>query len=353
MNKIVLGMLLAAGGTAALAGTPTIDGANIPTEFPAAVATQDTNTQFGNNENELNQLFIDGDASNVYIGLTGNIADNNALTIWLDTDLASESNVLSSEPGGDCPGPAAATLVRVLDNTVLPTNFSPEYVLSISVGAFPGQATSQDLLVFASDLFNIDTATNTSLGLGIAQNGPASGALSGTSGIQIAVNNSNTLGVGDFGAGATPGDTGDDPASAVSGIEIAIPRALVGIGSGQQVRILCWITNNAQDGNPTGPCFRGGFSSNQLLPGVGGVGNLASFDPANPLNLAGTNCAGDLTGDSVVDFSDFAVLSSCFGTPCGDLTGDNLTDFADFAVLSADWGCTGSAGFNSLLVTVP
>lgn len=58
--------------------------------------------------------------------------------------------------------------------------------------------------------------------------------------------------------------------------------------------------------------------------------NISCVDPT---------CDGDLTGDSVVDFADFAALSACFGQPCGDLTGDNITDFADFAVLSADFGC--------------
>lgn len=50
-------------------------------------------------------------------------------------------------------------------------------------------------------------------------------------------------------------------------------------------------------------------------------------------------CAGDLDGDSITDFNDFAQLSACWGAACGDLTGDNITDFADFAALSADWGC--------------
>lgn len=52
-----------------------------------------------------------------------------------------------------------------------------------------------------------------------------------------------------------------------------------------------------------------------------------------------TDCAGDITGDSIVDFDDFAALSSCWGAPCGDLTGDATTDFDDFAALSADWNC--------------
>ena len=56
---------IAAAGTV-LATTPTIDGLNIATEFAnPAIAVQDTNTQFGDNENELNRMFVTSDLNNM------------------------------------------------------------------------------------------------------------------------------------------------------------------------------------------------------------------------------------------------------------------------------------------------
>lgn len=79
----------------------------------------------------------------------------------------------------------------------------------------------------------------------------------------------------------------------------------------------------------------GSFVQNGPIVDTGSVvpGAIAVWSPP------ATGCAGDLTGDSVVDFDDFAALSSCWGQACGDLTGDGLTDFDDFAALSADWNC--------------
>ncbi|MCO6436878.1 MAG: hypothetical protein J5J06_07310 [Phycisphaerae bacterium] len=50
-------------------------------------------------------------------------------------------------------------------------------------------------------------------------------------------------------------------------------------------------------------------------------------------------CDGDITGDSVVDFADYAAITACWGTQCGDLDGDATTDFDDLAIYSANLGC--------------
>lgn len=274
-------VLLAAGLAAA---APTIDGINIPGEFPPALTTQDTNTQFGNNFNEMNQLFVDSDADNVYIGITGNLADNNAIVIWIDTTIGIGDNVLSTlDPGGNCPGDIP-TLTQMYSGTTMEAGFSPTHALLISVGAFPGQGF--DYLVMACDLTDIDAMTNTPLGLGILDSGTGDLSLSSETGVYIAVDNSNTDGVGDWNDGATPGDTGDDPTSATTGIEVAIPRDLLGLAGPTDtfVGFFAFLTNNAPDGGP-GPCDRQGYASNQGLPGIGGWGNLATFCPTCDFQL--------------------------------------------------------------------
>ena len=88
---------------AAFGASQTIDGTGIDlaTWGVLSIAVQDTNTQFGDNQNELNQLFVDSDNDMVYMGIPGNLADNNALTILIDTDLAVGNHPLSTEPGSE------------------------------------------------------------------------------------------------------------------------------------------------------------------------------------------------------------------------------------------------------------
>jgi len=49
-------------------------------------------------------------------------------------------------------------------------------------------------------------------------------------------------------------------------------------------------------------------------------------------------CPADLSGDDVVDVSDFLLLLSGWGTPGGDMDGDGDTSVTDFLVLLAAWG---------------
>lgn len=278
-----------------VAGTQVIDGIDItPTNWGAAVAIQDTKTAFGDNSNELDQMFFDADANNIYIGLTGNLADLNALHVYIDTD-PNDSNpggVLNSDDG-TCPQLVRAVVEAMMSGTTFDPGFDPDYALSATVGKFPGQ--SDTLLVYACDLLTLDGSfANEVLGIGAA--GSGNGLLTGSQGVRIAIDNSNTLGV----AGFDPNNPLADPNSAVSattGIEISIPKSLIGVSSGQTLRLFAFITNEASDTNgpgnvcpdpndpnflipqTPGPCGRYGFASNQALPGLQGNNNLATFTP--------------------------------------------------------------------------
>ncbi len=298
MRAILATTTLIALVAGASAATPTIDGVNITSggNWGTSISVQDTNTRFGNNYNELNQLFVTADSSNLYIGIPGNIADNNALVIFLDTNGATGSNVLNTEPGGACPG-NVATLMRLYDGSTLETGFTPNFALSISVGIFPGQTTSQ--LVYAVDLLNLGTLANVSAGIGAV--GSGNGNMTGTSGIQVAIDNTNTVGVGEWfsGGGETPVQTGDDPLSATTGYEIAIPKSLLSLPPNASVSLFAYISNNGQDSGG-GVCNgRAAYGSNQGLPGLVGSDNLANFDGAlNFLNF--TTVAGVQTVTTLV-----------------------------------------------------
>ena len=49
-------------------------------------------------------------------------------------------------------------------------------------------------------------------------------------------------------------------------------------------------------------------------------------------------CPADLSGDRIVNVSDFLLLLSAWGTPDGDIDGDGDTGVADFLELLAAWG---------------
>ncbi len=283
----------------ALAGSalaqPTINGTFTPADgWGAARALQDTNTQFGNatasnGGNELDGLFITSDANNLYVGLTGNIQDNNAIVVFLDT-ASGGSLVLDTDPNlPSCPNQAVPTLIREYDGSDL--DLAAEYAFLMSVGIFPGQTRSQ--LVMACDITNLTNRTNVPLGIGLID---GTNQLSGTSGVLVGTNNSNTVGVGDFGVSPTPVLPAEDPAAVTTGFEIKIPRSLVGLGPNSTLFAFVNLTNNANDGSG---CFRSGFASNQSLPGVGGIGNLGSFSsdgPFLPFSLVpGTQAVGPIT----------------------------------------------------------
>lgn len=273
----------------AMGTTPTIDGLNIASEFAnAALTAQDTNTQFGDNENELNRMFVTSDAGNMYIGLTGNLSDNNALLIFIDTNpTTGPGGVLNTNPATPCPGDVP-TVLRMLSGTTFDNDFQPDYCLLASVGKFPGHSDWQ--LVMACDLTNLNTLANINLGIGTVSSRPGtptpagSGLLTGNSGVKLAIDNRNNLGVVDY--GISPNANPADPPTALSGIEIGIPKGLLGLTSNNNIRLQAYISNNAQGGGG-GPCFRGGFGSNQNLPGLAGAGNLGSYEPGFlPLNFA-------------------------------------------------------------------
>lgn len=92
---------------------------------------------------------------------------------------------------------------------------------------------------------------------------------------------------------------------------------------------------NENHGHPDLPCFRDNSPANNGGCGVlvGLLGGAVVFEPL---------CAGDLTGDLVVDFADYLRLAGHFGpaqAPCdGDYDIDGDVDMQDVAVLQMRFG---------------
>ncbi|MHC4420499.1 MAG: GC-type dockerin domain-anchored protein [Planctomycetota bacterium] len=49
-------------------------------------------------------------------------------------------------------------------------------------------------------------------------------------------------------------------------------------------------------------------------------------------------CPADLSGDDIVNVSDFLLLLDAWGTPDGDIDGDGDTTVTDFLELLSAWG---------------
>jgi hypothetical protein len=79
-----------------VAAAPTVDGTLTDSDYGGIVATQTTQTGFGDNSDgtpdsangsELNSLRLFSDHLNLYVGVAGNLETNgNLVAIWIDTD---------------------------------------------------------------------------------------------------------------------------------------------------------------------------------------------------------------------------------------------------------------------------
>ena len=309
MRTLLATLILTSVASFAFGATQTIDGVNInlATWGVSAVAVQDTNTQFGDTTaessgNELDQMFIDWDAENIYIGLTGNLADNNGLTLFIDTDVTAGNHPVITEPGTGIPCVGVyPRLLRYMNGATfsdpnLPAVFTPDYGMIISVGKFPGQ--SDDELVMACDLVDLNVSPLedgvTVLGIGVV--GTGNGLLTSNTGAEVALDNSNYDGVGvwSYDPNAIPPidnrfpiPPDEDPTEPTSGFEIKLPRYLLGLDDSMPhaVSFFAYISDNAQNGDApeiVGVCDRRAWGSNQALPGLNGWGNLSQLNGKLP-----------------------------------------------------------------------
>jgi len=211
-----------------IAGTPTVDGAAIPTDFAGyLVATQDNYTQFGDRSgdegSELDQLFATQTPTGIDLGITGNL--ENGGNFWL--------TFFEVGPGGthvleipDGIGPQSGVL-QGMRGTTFNNGFAPTHVLCMNI--FDGT-----LWVDLTDLRN-----GTSRYLGHAPVNGGTGDLAegdNPNGVTVAFDNTNHLGVTGTDAGAA--------ATATTGAEIHLTWADLG-GMSCGVKAMVLLTGNA------------------------------------------------------------------------------------------------------------
>jgi hypothetical protein len=381
----VAGGMLAASATL-LAGGPTIDGRNIPSDFAGAptVVNQRFQTQFGNcngsffcGGSELDKMFVMNDAANLYIGLAGNLENNgNSIVIFIDVDgNAGGANplktrtLLAPQAIGFLPryltgnqGNGGAPFGLGLHDLPFDAGFFPDYCLGISGGSPRG---SQSRTYYLANWTALAPDANTPANLsndvaGMITTGDefASGATAGTLGsflqtsslgILAAADNGNADGVGGGTIAIDCPNTPvlpDDPNTVTLGFEFAVPLALLGVGEDDDVCILAMVSSPD------------GYMSNQLLPTadatqctplanlgpVPGTGGGLPVDLADmpgdqfvchTITAAGGPCGAacnvpggdaDVNDDCVVNITDLGILLAHFGSPGGHADGDTNGD---------------------------
>lgn len=259
---------------------------------------------------ELNELFIQNDATNLYVGVTSNLSgDNgNSVLLFLDTK-AGGSSTLSTTGGTGTP-----SQITGMDGDTLVAGFEPDYVLVLErVGATYQTGRLVDLQTLSNA--PLDVVWDTTFP-------PVSGTFVG--------NNDNVMGVNS--------DDLNDPQTtantATTGLQFALSRASIDApADGNPIKVAAVIVNGS------------GYWSNQGLPGFGGSVLNLSEGPVDPVDASGVFgfVTYNMSGTPSVPVSwDGRDIPTAMGTALA--TQDNYTGFGD-----QTWAEVGAGNENCLL----
>lgn len=330
--------------SAAVAGTPTVDG-TADGAYGAALAVQNTQTSFGDsnlglvdwaNGSELDQGFATIEGGVLYIVLSGNMESNfNKLELFIDCLPGGQNKLRGDNPDVDFNG-----LNRMGDDgsgngLTFDAGFEADFWIGFTGGDGGGGVYS--IFCNYAELLTSGGGTGYYLGSGGAV---TDGTLIGgnnPNNILITINNSNVGGV-------TGGTGAGDGSGVVTGVEYAIPLAALGNPTGD-IKMSAMVNGGGHD-----------FLSNQVLAGIGGGDHLGEPRNTNLANIAGDQffvlsqgggCPGDIDGDGQTGQPDLGILLAAFNTclgdpgfvPAADLNGDNCVGQPDLGILLADWAC--------------
>jgi hypothetical protein len=248
---------------------------------------------------ELDQMFVQNDADNVYVGLTGNLHDN-SIIVFIETEDVSAGTTTNQL---DCDVDPLFGALRASSGDTLYEGFRPNYAVTLARGGglnewfgqlaniTPGQQSGTDLTFTATAGPNTFNATN-----------------------------SNVAGV--------DGNPGSDQAamapSAMDGVQLSLSRAALGDPSdSSSIRIMAAVVSNT------------GFWSNQFLPGLGGGADNLGFDIDISAGTADGGVVVDYTvaagpGSAPLDFDAKGIPAAMGNTPL--TTQDNHTGFGNTAI---------------------
>jgi hypothetical protein len=230
----------------------TVDGTLEASAYGAALATQTTQTNFGNatdgqigftNGSELDAIHVRKVGSNLYVFLSGNLQSNyNKLELFFDTKAGGQAKLRGNNPNVDFNG-----LNRMGDDGSnnglrFDAGFEADYWVSVTNGDAGGG--THKLFVNYAELLTAGGGAGYYVGEGVAG---GTGALSGGTnpfGMRVSINNSNTGGVND-GCNAASG------AGVTTGIELLIPDDALGFTGpwteAKDIRICAFVNGGGHD----------------------------------------------------------------------------------------------------------
>lgn len=275
-------------GAAALALAAGLANAQVNGQYKAAygapVGLQTTGTGFGNSSNgdalfgngsELDGVYAYQSGGNLNLLFTGNLEANyNKFGIFIDNGSGQGQNVLDNSTFFGLPSQ--------YNGLRFDAGFAPTHFLSVTGGG--GQSTPSGYGLFVNAARTAGVGGNAMdgdyLGGNDGQNGGVLNMFGGNNFFNalVAINNSNIAGVDGAGLGM-------GPAGVLTGVEIQIPLASLGVASINGLKIAGMVNGGNYD-----------YLSNQVLGGLPlGTGNL------------GGDGAGNYTGTvGGVDFTQFA-----------------------------------------------
>jgi len=253
---------------------PVLDGTR-DVSYGSAVAVQTVETQFGDNDSELDAAYATVEGGILYLMLTGNLESNfNRLNIFIDSHAGGQ-NVIQNNANNGGTNPENDNWAGKHAGMTFDSGFEADYMLSLRNGNFGGNRFDVDYAVVGGGLGNFLAATDV---FGGTTTGSNASALA--NGIGVAFNNSNAAGI----LGGTGAANQAAALAVATGIELAIPLSAIG-NPNTVFKISAMVNGSNHD-----------YLSNQFLGGL----------PAGTGNLGGDG-AGGFTGSlSGIDLNQFA-----------------------------------------------
>ncbi|MBN2512897.1 MAG: hypothetical protein JXB18_08175 [Sedimentisphaerales bacterium] len=260
--------------SASALSAPVLDGTR-DVSYGSAAAVQTVQTQFGDNNSELDAAYATVEGGILYLMLTGNLENNfNRLNIFIDSQAGGQ-NVIQNNANNGGNNPENDNWAGKHAGMTFDTGFEADYMLSLRNGNFSGNRFDIDYAVVGGGLGNFLAATDI---FGGTTTGSNASALA--NGIGVAFNNSNAAGI----LGGTGAANQAAALTVTTGIELAIPLSAIG-NPNTVFKISAMINGSNHD-----------YLSNQFLGGL----------PAGTGNLGGDG-AGGFTGSlSGIDLNQFA-----------------------------------------------
>lgn len=245
---------------------PVLDGSRAGDGYTRQ-STQTVETQFGDNQSELNAAYAYFEGGNLNLLLTGQVENNfNKLNIFIDSVAGGENQLTADiNNGGD--NPDNDGWANSYNGFMFDAGFEADYLIIARNGDFGGPRFDFDF----NSVGNTSVVESSIDIFGGSQTGV--NAAVGVSGIGVGYDNSNSAGV----LGGTAAADANAANLVETGLELIIPLSAIGNPNPADIKISAMVNNGGHN-----------FLSNQFLGGLpAGTGNLANPQQINLKNIAG------------------------------------------------------------------